>query len=74
MSSSLVSLSKVLMKMAELSSIVTHGAKACVDACRYFALLICGAMNATPKEQLLSTDYYSRYLPSGSDTEIDNFK
>jgi ADP-ribosylglycohydrolase len=39
------------------SSRTTHGATACVDACRYFGGLIWGALNGVSKEQLLSANY-----------------
>jgi ADP-ribosylglycohydrolase len=40
------------------SSRTTHGAVAAVDACRYLGALIAGALNETPKEDLLA-DHYS---------------
>lgn len=39
------------------SSKTTHGALACLDACRYFAGLIVGALQGTSKEELLSAMY-----------------
>jgi ADP-ribosyl-[dinitrogen reductase] hydrolase len=39
------------------SSLTTHGATACVDACRYFGGLIWGALNGVPKGDLLSTKF-----------------
>ena len=39
------------------SSRTTHGAEEAVDACRYFAGLLVGALNAVEKETLLSTGY-----------------
>jgi ADP-ribosylglycohydrolase len=39
------------------SSLTTHGATACVDACRYFGGLIWGALNGMSKEQLLSANF-----------------
>lgn len=36
------------------SSRTTHGAAACIDACRYLAYLIVGALSGKPKEELLS--------------------
>lgn len=36
------------------SSRTTHGAQAAIDACRYFAGLIVGALQGVPKEQLLA--------------------
>jgi len=40
------------------SSRTTHGAVTAVDACRYLGGLIVGALNGTPKEELLA-DHYS---------------
>lgn len=39
------------------SSRTTHGAQACVDACRYYAGLILGALQGASKAQLLSDHY-----------------
>src|SRR5205823_3012170 len=39
------------------SSRTTHGAAECVDACRYLAGLIVGAIHGVSKEQLLSPNY-----------------
>ncbi|MDK2894348.1 MAG: ADP-ribosyl-[dinitrogen reductase] hydrolase [Moorella sp. (in: firmicutes)] len=39
------------------SSRTTHGAVEAVDACRYLAALIVGAINGIPKEELLSDHY-----------------
>lgn len=39
------------------SSRTTHGAKEAVDACRYLAALIVGAVNGAAKEELLSDHY-----------------
>lgn len=41
------------------SSRTTHGARAAIDACRYFAAILLGALAGLPKEELLS----SRYSP-----------
>lgn len=43
--------------MSALSSKTTHGAVAAVDACRYLAGLILGAMSGAAKEELLSDRY-----------------
>jgi ADP-ribosylglycohydrolase len=40
------------------SSRTTHGTKAAVDACRYFAGLIVGALQGKPKSELLSPYFY----------------
>ena len=45
------------IEMAAASSRTTHGARTCVDACRYFAGLIVGALQGMPKELLLSCEY-----------------
>ena len=45
------------IEMAAASSRTTHGARACVDACRYFAGLTVGALQGMPKELLLSREY-----------------
>ena len=47
------------IEQAAESSRTTHGAPAAVDACRYFAGLIVGALNGVNKDELLS----SRYSP-----------
>ena len=39
------------------SSRTTHGARACVDACRYFGGLLVGALGGADKETLLSPQY-----------------
>jgi ADP-ribosylglycohydrolase len=39
------------------SSIMTHGAKTCIDACRYMGGLIAGALAGESKETLLSDRY-----------------
>jgi ADP-ribosylglycohydrolase len=42
------------VEYAALSSRTTHGAAECIDACRYFAGLIVGAVQDRPKGELLS--------------------
>ena len=49
------SLGTAVRKSAE-SSTTTHGARTCIDACRYFGALIALAVNGTTKEELLSSD------------------
>jgi ADP-ribosyl-[dinitrogen reductase] hydrolase len=46
------------------SSRTTHGTKAAVDACRYFAGLIVGALRSKPKADLLSSFFYPGDNPS----------
>ncbi|MBV5330019.1 MAG: ADP-ribosylglycohydrolase family protein [Chlorobium sp.] len=45
--------------MSAESSKTTHGARSCLDACRYFGGLIVGALQGLSKEELLA----SRYAP-----------
>jgi ADP-ribosylglycohydrolase len=45
------------IEMSGESSRTTHGAKACVDACRYFGGLIVGAVRGANKESLLAPHY-----------------
>jgi ADP-ribosylglycohydrolase len=46
------------IEIAALSSRTTHGALVAVDACRFMAALIIGALNGASKDELLS-DHYS---------------
>ena len=39
------------------SSKTTHAAQTCVDSCRFYAGLLCGALNGIPKEELLVPRY-----------------
>lgn len=39
------------------SSRTTHGAAECVDACRFYAGMIVGALNGTTKDELLAANY-----------------
>lgn len=43
------------------SSRTTHGAQTCIDACRYMAALMVGALHGVPKEALLA----DHYAPAG---------
>jgi len=43
--------------MAGESSRTTHGTRECVDACRYFAALVVGAVRGVAKEALLGARY-----------------
>lgn len=45
------------VRLAGESSRTTHGAREAVDACRYVASLLIGAMRGAPKEELLSPRY-----------------
>jgi ADP-ribosylglycohydrolase len=45
------------VRMSGESSRTTHGARECVDACRYFGGLIVGALKGAPKHELLADHY-----------------
>ncbi len=45
------------VRLAGESSRTTHGAATCVDACRYYAGLIVGAMSGAAKDELLAPSY-----------------
>jgi ADP-ribosylglycohydrolase len=45
-----------------VSSRTTHGAPAAVDACKYYAALISGALAGHPKEKLLRADFFADAL------------
>ena len=55
------------IRMSAESSRTTHGATACIDACRYFGALIVGALQGANKEQLLSP----RFAPAGAPSVWD---
>jgi ADP-ribosylglycohydrolase len=46
------------LEMCAWSSVSTHGARAAVDACRYYGGLIFGALNGLDKEELLSEAFH----------------
>ena len=48
---------RLAIEQAANSSRTTHGAATALDACRYLAALIVGALNGTTKEELLSPAY-----------------
>lgn len=48
---------ELAIRMAGASSRTTHGAHAAVDACRYFAGLLVGAVSGEPKATLLGPNY-----------------
>lgn len=50
------------IKKAGESSRTTHGAKEAVDACRYFAALIVGAVGGKSREEILDSSYPDRKL------------
>jgi ADP-ribosylglycohydrolase len=45
------------VEFAARSSVTTHGATECVDACRYMAGVIVGALQGQPKDELLSPSF-----------------
>jgi len=60
--------------LAGESSRTTHGAATAVDACRYFAGLIVGALQGASKEQLLAARYHpgrGQWSPGELHPEID---
>ncbi|KAL6075657.1 ADP-ribosyl-[dinitrogen reductase] glycohydrolase [Balamuthia mandrillaris] len=58
-----------LLKTAEDSSRTTHGAQACLDACRFYAALLVGALQPNiTKEELLSPSFFSSFLSSSTET------
>jgi ADP-ribosylglycohydrolase len=48
---------KTAIEMSGESSRTTHGAREAVDACRYFAGLLLGALQGRPKGELLSANF-----------------
>ena len=57
------------------SSRTTHGAPAAVDACKFYAALILGALNGRSKEELLSPDFYTGSLvPEIAEIAAGSFK
>ena len=57
------------------SSRTTHGAPAAVDACRYYAALIVGALKGWAKEDLLRPDFYQGSLvPEIAEIAAGSFK
>lgn len=59
------------VRLAGESSRTTHGARPCVDACRYFAGLLVGALMGEPKERLLSP-FYSPVLGLWEEEPLDS--
>jgi len=57
-----------VMKYAELSSKTTHANEECLDACRYYALLIQAAIHGNSKESLLTPEEW--YIPSTSKIKV----
>jgi ADP-ribosyl-[dinitrogen reductase] hydrolase len=57
-------LAEAVRKSGE-SSIPTHGATTCVDACRYFGGLVASALHGAAKDDLLAPDYLGKYMAAG---------
>ena len=55
-----------LMEFAAASSRTTHTAPEAVDACRYYAVLIAGALNGVDKNQILAADFIHTNQPHES--------
>ena len=45
------------VRLSGQSSRTTHGAATCIDACRYFAALLVGALSGLPKDQLVEPTF-----------------
>jgi ADP-ribosyl-[dinitrogen reductase] hydrolase len=57
------------------SSRTTHGAPAAVDACKFYAALIVGALNGGSKDELLSRDFHTGSLvPEIGEIAAGSFK
>jgi len=48
---------RTAIELSGKSSTITHGTKACIDACRYFGGLIAGAVKGVSRKDLLSQGY-----------------
>ena len=48
---------ELAIRLCGESSRTTHGARTCIDACRYFGGLIVGALRGVPKDELLTERY-----------------
>lgn len=60
--------------LAGESSRTTHGAAACVDACRYYAALIVGAMQGQSKDELLKpTNFTEPLMPLVAEVAAGSF-
>lgn len=60
-----------LLKYSALSSETTHSAQQCIDACRYMASIIAGAINGVTKEELLDK-FYSFKTNEWIEKPLDN--
>lgn len=49
----------ILLALSAQSSRTTHGAKACLDSCQFYAALIAGALKGQSKSALLATTFYT---------------
>ncbi len=52
-----------IIEYAGQSSRTTHGSQECIDACRYFATLLCSALDGLPQMELLTTTSYVPEAP-----------
>ncbi|CAF1120962.1 unnamed protein product [Adineta steineri] len=50
----------IAVEYAGRSALLTHSDKKAVDACRYYAALIIGALNGYDKDELLHNDFYKK--------------
>lgn len=50
------------IKMASASSLTTHGAPQCLDACKYMSILITAAIRGFDKETLLSKEFCEKQI------------
>jgi ADP-ribosylglycohydrolase len=51
----------IAVEYAGRSAALTHASKKAIDACRYYAALIIGALRRLSKDQLLNRNFYSTY-------------
>ncbi|CAF1202542.1 unnamed protein product [Didymodactylos carnosus] len=53
------------VEYAGISARLTHGDEKAVDACRYYAALICAAVNGYNKDELLHEKFYQSHFDKG---------
>ncbi|CAF1622505.1 unnamed protein product [Rotaria magnacalcarata] len=63
---------KNAVENAGLSAGLTHANRKAIDACRYYAALIIGAVNDFPKEKLLDNDFYQKQKLWFGEIPLDN--
>lgn len=54
------------LKLCSFSSRTTHGAVACVDACRVYAAMMVAAIEGASKESLLSSAFFTEFCPTAA--------